>query len=431
MFKIYNGYKEVTKEALEAIMEQVYKSMEQTKLSRGDILVCKACTQLGIIVEWMVCQEKELIPFFVAPDYAIEHSDFMKYTDAEYCLELDGKENIQLLQLKKGTGSHLEIAPGAVIHMTSATSGKPKFIVRTKEQLELEVKRYCETLQLTEKDTILSIAPFYHAYAFLCPMLGSIYAGAALVQPDILLPRNVIELCKKMKVNCLFGIPYFFDKMTETDEQYMLYEHMRYVVSSGEKLIEETAKRFHNRFGISLNQQYGSTETGTITFSQGDDPFECQGKPIEGVEFKIVQEDGKNYVTVNTHGTMGSYIREKVTPIAEDFYKTSDLGYFDKEGRLFIEGRGDDIIIRAGEKINIREIARIIEKFPGIEGAQIKVGEDTLKELTCYYNAPKEIAAAELISFCRKYLSEFQIPKHYIKKNDQVGEAQNWKHKKQ
>lgn len=428
--KLFIGNRKVTEEEQTCFFSKIKQQIGGSTLKKGDVLVCKAQTQYGIIAEWKVCQKMGLIPFFIAPDYNVEHSDFMKYSDAEYCLMIDGKEEIQFERIKKGTGAHLSIGNGSVIHMTSATSGKPKFIVRSKEQLQLEVKRYCERLQLTKEDVILSIAPFFHAYAFLCPMLGAIFADAALIQPDILMPRNVIELCKNQKVTCIFGIPYFFDKMAETDKAYMLYEKTRYVISSGEKLTKETAKKFKDRFGIALNQQYGSTETGTITFSDSTDPYECQGKPIPGVEFCIEKKDGKNHVLVNTHGTMGAYIKEQITPIADGFYATNDLGYFDEEGRLFIEGRADDIVVRAGEKINIREVASVIEKMPGIEGVKIEVGTDTLKEMTCFYNADREYKTEEFLDYCKRYLSGFQIPRHFIKSSAEVGQKQNWKHNK-
>lgn len=428
--KLFIGNRKVSEEEQNIFIEKIKKQLMLTSLKEGDILVCKALSQYGIIAEWSVCQERGLIPFFVAPDINIENSDFMKYSDVEYCLALDEKETIMLHRMEKGTGPHLELGAGAVIHMTSATSGRPKFIVRNREQLRLEVERYCERLKLTSEDVVLSIAPFFHAYAFLCPMLGSIYSDATLVQPDILLPRNVVQLCKNQRVTCLFGIPYFFDKMAETDSEYMLYEKTRYVISSGEKLTKEVAHNFNERFGIALNQQYGSTETGTITFSDATDPYECQGAPIPGVEFLIEEREGKNYILVNTHGTMGSYIRETVEPITKGFYLTNDLGYLDEEGRLFIEGRSDDIVIRAGEKINLKEVTRIIEEMPGIEGAKIKIGTDSLKEMTCYYNAPREYEAEVFVEHCRKYLSSFQIPCYFVWACESVGQKENWKHKK-
>lgn len=427
---LFIGARRVTEEEQRALIDKMRKKLQEIALQEGDILVCKAKTQYGIIAQWMCCQELGLIPFFVAPDYPVENSRFMEYADVSYLLKLDEQETIRIEKLSRKTGPHLNVKPGSVIHMTSATSGNPKFILRTKEQLDLEVSRYCKRLQLTEKDVIMSIAPFYHAYAFLCPMLGSIYTNATLVQPDVLLPRNVIEICREQKVTCLYGVPFFIEQMADTDKKYQLSEELRYVISSGEKLTAKTAHKFYDRFGIGLNQQYGCTEMGTVTFAEALEPDESQGRPIEGVEFKIEEIEGKSYISVNTNGTMGFYIQEEVRPIAEGFYLSNDLGHFDAEGHLYIDGRGDDVIIRAGEKINLREISTILEKMDGVQGVKLEVGKDSLKEITCYYNAEREIDKNEFLEYCKQHFSAFQIPNYYHRTQKPVGQTANWKHKK-
>lgn len=428
--KLFKGREEIPWQQQEAWKEQAKALLKGHDVKSGDIIICKADTQMGTLFEWLVCQELGLIPFFVSPDYAVEHSTFMEYTDAEYVLSADAHNVFTVQALPKGTGPHYDIPAGSVIHMTSATTGKPKYILRTKEMLDLEIQRYSKRLQLSQTDVFCSIAPYFHAYSFLSSMLPYLYHHAAMVIPDVLFPRNIIELCREQRVTVLFGVPYFLDKMADTDEQYQFGDSIRYIISSGEKLTNDVAERFLHRFGIQLRQQFGSTETGTITFSEDGEPLESQGKPMPGVEITIEHRDGKNYMVVNTHGTMGYYIREKLFPIAEGDYLTNDLAHFDEEGRLYIDGRGDDVVIRAGEKINLHEIAQVVEKIPDVAGASVSVGTDTLKELTCRYNAPCELDASNIMAFCQQYLSDFQIPRHYIWVEQEVGEKANWKHNK-
>lgn len=432
--KLFKGRKRITEDEQREVMERAKALLAGTGLQRGDILICRAVTQLGTLYQWMVCQELGLVPFFIAPDYAIEHSEFLTYTDATYMLSADREEQFSLEMPGAGKGPHYELEPGGEIHMTSATTGKPKYIYRPKAMVDLETERYSGRLGMGPEDVFLSIAPFFHAYSFQSSMLPAIHADATLVIPDALFPRNVIELCRDHGVTILFGVPYFLDKMSDTDPQYGFGSSIRYIISSGEKLTEEVAKRFYNRFGIRLRQQYGSTETGTVTFSEPEEPFESQGKVIPGSEVRIEHRGGKDYMLVNTHGTMGFYIREKLFPIADGWYQTNDLAHFDESGCLYIDGRGDDVVIRAGEKINLREIALVIEKYPGITGAEVTIGNDALQELTCRYNfapdAGPEPDPSAIITFCREYLSDFQIPRHYVRVQEQTGMAENWKHHK-
>ncbi|MFV0361507.1 MAG: class I adenylate-forming enzyme family protein [Suipraeoptans sp.] len=420
MHSIYIGTAKVSNTNVELMISDCRRLVENRGLHSGDILICKSDTQYGTWIQWNLCQRIGAIPFFAAPDFPVEKSDFMKYTDVKHCLEIRNNEELKCYKYendsKKYNEKYKEIEAGSVIHMTSATTGNPKFILRTKSNLDLEMERYINRTQITAGDIMMSIAPYYHAYAFLGPLLACEKTGATLVFPDIIMPRNIIQLCNNMKVNCLHGIPYFFDKMVEVDSRYQLYDNMKMIVSSGEKLSADSKKNFEQRFGYEPLQQYGSTETGTITICDGNDPEECQGRPLDGVEFKVIQENEKNLIAVNTNGTMGYYIKENIEPIAKEFYETSDVGYFDAEGRLFIEGRCDDIIIRAGEKINLKWIEKTIKKYPGIEAVKVEVEPGELKELACYYSSSIGINEKGLKLYCQKHLSRYQTPRSFTKK---------------
>lgn len=426
--KIFIGTREVPGSETEKHIKELSRRISELGIREGDPVICKADSQYGIIIEWLSCQETGAVPLFIAPDFPEDTCRFTELSDVRLCVYIKNNMEISISEVN-GKGPHLALTKGSVIHMTSATSGKPKFILRTREMLDLELERYIRRLQLTKQDVIMSIAPFFHAYAFLCPMLCSIYTGATLVQPALMLPRNIVQLAEEMKVTCMYGVPYFLDRMADIDEQFGFSDKIRYIVSSGEKLTKETADKFAARFGIPLRQQFGCTEIGTVTFSEADEPYESQGAPIDGVEI-VIDDDGR--LNINTHGTMGFYINENVAPIAgnDGFFYSNDMGHFDEKGRLFIDGRADDVIIRAGEKINLREIGAIIERMPDVRGASLKVGNDVLKEIICYYKADKDIPADEFKRYCRSYLSDYQIPNYSIRTEEEVGQKENWKHSK-
>lgn len=428
MGSLYIGTKKIEQQEIDAFIGMIDELLEKANLQAGGILICAAQHQYGTYIQWNVCKKRGLIPFLIAPDYDIQNSKFMEYTDAEYVLRIDMQMQVTLERLEKGKGKHLELKDAAVIHMTSATTGNPKFIIRTKQNLDLEMTRYCKAAGITSEDRMMSIAPYFHAYAFVGPLLACEYTGADLILPDIIMPRNMITLCKDMRITYLYGVPYFFKKMIDVDEQYQLGEQMKVVVSSGEKLEEPVWNAFKKRFGVELTQQYGSTETGTITICKLGDPPECQGLPIEGNDICFKEENGKNIMIVDTHGTMGYYVTDELKPIAEGYYETNDVGYFDEQGRLFIDGRKDDIIIRAGEKINLKLIGKIISQYEGIERAEVKLDiSSDLKELICYYDAEdaNDGLEEELLLYCKQHLSVYQIPRKFIR--SKIEKKNNWK----
>lgn len=430
MGELYFGKRKIEGEEVQAYFDSMIRIIDDAGIVKGDVLVCASKLQYGTYVQWNVCRKRGIIPLFVAPDYDVEHSKIREYTDAEYVMRVSEKMEFTLEKFTKGTGRHIEIDNAAVIHMTSATTGNPKLILRTKENLDLEMNRYCKAAGITKDDIMMSIAPYFHCYAFVGPLLACEYTGASLVFPDIIMPRNIISLCESMKITYLYGVPYFFRKMVDVDAKYVLGKQMKTVVSSGEKLEKNVWQMFLDRFGIELTQQYGSTETGTITICQKGDPPECQGAPIEGNDISFKEENNKNVMVVNTHGTMGYYIGEETELIANDFYETNDVGYFDDEGRLFIDGRKDDIIIRAGEKINLKIIGKIISENELIQKAEVVLDTNSeLKELVCFYSLvddSMEIDEDKLLDFCKKRLSQYQVPRKFIKKRLKL--KNNWKH---
>lgn len=246
------------------------------------------------------------------------------------------------------------IKENSIIHLTSATTGNPKLVVRTKEQIDSEITRYSKYLNIDENDSILPIVPIYTSFGFISGMLLSMKVNAKLILPDIILPRNIIQLSNLNKATVMLGVSYFYRKMLAISSKYTLNNELRYVISSGGPMEEGLQKDFKDRFGIKLLQQYGSTETGSLCIGCSEDSYRSVGKPIPGVKFKIINDkDDKPWVYVSSPTTIGAYMtKDGIVELDKTLYKIGDLGRIKENGEVELLGRSDDILVVDGKKVD-------------------------------------------------------------------------------
>ena len=423
---IINGY-----------VSQLIKEFRSRKINSGDLVLCRAGSQLGTIIQWLACLDTGIIPIFIPFDY--EFSSFQSFINrVDIKLEVDTKDNIQHVLseviVNENKTTLKNISSGSVIHVTSATTGSPKVVLRTKSQLDAEIERYIYHLKFTENDVFLPIIPFYHSFGFISAMLVCMKVGATLVIPDIVLPRNIIESCNLHKVSVLMSVPYFYSKMCDVSKKYQFINKVKFAIASGAPMEIGLQDNFIERFGFPLLQQYGSTETGSLSISEPNDEYNNVGRPFNGVYFNIINDmNNKPWISVSTLQTLGSYISDDgvVKPQAE-FIKLGDIGSISESGKLIIYGRGDDVLTISGKKFSKQAIIKVIEKFDGIETADISIMENNnFKELVCEYTGKKKIPYESIINHCKKYLPDYQIPKQYSMsdKIDSSGKKRSWKNK--
>jgi long-chain acyl-CoA synthetase len=201
------------------------------------------------------------------------------------------------------------------------------------------------------------------------------------------------------------------------------------LISGGEPLPSALREKFEQRFDKPLYEGYGLTETSpvvSLNVPQDSKPGSV-GKPIPGVQVKIVDEDGKA-MGVNQVGEVwlkGPMIMKGYFHLpdatadaltADGFFKTGDLGKVDADGFLFITGRKKDLIIVAGEKASPREIEEMLMRHPTVAEAAVVGKKDPSRgEVVVAFVIAKEgqqIKPDELREHCRaEGLAQWKIPR--------------------
>ncbi|UCD55288.1 MAG: AMP-binding protein, partial [Candidatus Omnitrophota bacterium] len=335
----------------------------------------------------------------------------------------------------------------ACILYTSGTTDEPKGVMLSHKNLLSNCDSVYKTGLITEKDSIISVLPLHHAYPLTVTMLLPLLYGSKIIYPGTMRGEALLEAMKEINPTVFIAVPQIFysfhQKITEKFTKipfpfnlllkiitgflykirnktgmnlarclfYSLHrkfgKSMRLFASGGAKL-DENIERDLFKFGFTILEGYGLTETSPVlTFNPLKKPkIGSVGLPVPGVELKIVDKDEQGVGEVIARGTnimKGYYKREDLTAdvIKDGWFHTGDLGYIDREGYLFLTGRSKDVIVlSSGLNINPEEIEQAYSK------------EAPLKEM-CVFEVPAKKGAKEAhvlwavcvpdLEFFRKY----------------------------
>lgn len=390
--------------------------LEKKCIRDNEIVICKSDSQLGVYIQWEACLRMNLMPLFIYKETTESTiAEFRKIVNIRIVIEYKNNEFYLFLFDKQICETNIpnKWDTGSVIHITSGSTGYPKLVLRTKLQMEEELNRYASFLEITENDVVFPLVPLNHSFGFISGMLLSKKFGLDLILYDNLIPRNILNISNKSKVSIMLGLPYFYKKMIGLPEKYKFNSELRYIISSGGPIEKGIQKQFFERFAKKLYQQYGSTETGSLSIGYSETNSGYVGKPFDGIEVNVDEVKGSLYV--DTPKTIGAYITKNgIQRLDESIYKMGDIGRVIDSGGIELLGRDDDIIIINGNKIDKELVIRCIKKINHVKEVDIFLRDfHNMEELICEYVSSIELDKSDIISFLSKYLSSYEIPKNF------------------
>jgi long-chain acyl-CoA synthetase len=269
----------------------------------------------------------------------------------------------------------------AVIMYTSGTSGVPKGVMLTNENLESNARDSCQHARFNEKTVFLGVIPMFHTLGMMGTMLIPLMLGSKVVYIARFSPMGVFDSVKQHGIEVLIMVPTMYAVMASAKAARPESLHgVRYVISGGEPLPVTLIEQFKEKFNLTLMEGFGLTETSPIVALNVPWAYKLGsvGKIIPEVQVKTVDDQGKD-LPVNADGgelyikgpnvMKGYYNRPEVTAevmTADGWFKTGDIAKMDNEGFLYITGRKKDMIIMAGEKVFPREIEDAIKQHPAV-----------------------------------------------------------------
>jgi long-chain acyl-CoA synthetase len=275
----------------------------------------------------------------------------------------------------------------AVILYTSGTTGQPKGAeLRHRNVYENAMTgRVLFEADANRPDTYLCTLPLFHSFGQVVLQNGSLGFGGTLVLQPRFEPAEAIRLMLEHNVTFFGGVPTMYwgllDALDDSVDVARLAANLRVAVAGGAALPVEIHKHFKERFGVTILEGYGLSETSpTASFARfGEEPRAGSiGVPIPGVEMKLINEDWSDVkdsadavgeIAIKGHNVMkGYYKRPDATAEAlrDGWFRSGDLARKDEDGFYYIIDRSKDMIIRGGVNVYPRELEEVLMEHPAV-----------------------------------------------------------------
>jgi long-chain acyl-CoA synthetase len=325
------------------------------------------------------------------------------------------------------------------IMYTSGTTGRPKGVIHRHRDMAEQSLICTAVIKYNKDDVGLVIAPMFHCAELHCCIIPRVHSGASSVIMHQFNPAAALEAIEKEQVTVMFAVPTMWSMMAQQEGAGSKVASLQRGLYGAAPMAPVLVKEVKEVLGIDLIQAYGQTEMGpAITFLAEDEQLTkagSAGKAAYNHEIRIVRpnEDGPSEPDdVLKPGEVGEIIvkgpcmmegyfnhgeaTEKA--LYKGWYHSSDLGYLDEEGYLYVADRVDDMIISGGENIYPREVEDVLHEHPAIQDVAVlgipdeKWGESVLAFIV---TKDPDLTEQELEEFCKNNnnLAGYKRPRSY------------------
>ncbi len=274
----------------------------------------------------------------------------------------------------------------AALMFTSGTAGHPRAAMLTHGNLRasLEQSNSAED-RPAEGDVIYSVLPLFHIFGLNIVMTLGLSVGSSLVLVQRFDPLTAAETIKGREVTVVPGAPSMWTAFAHFDElEADTFATVRLALSGASKLPVAVAEKMLERFGVTIYEGYGLTETSpTCTSSVGSEVrFGSVGRALDGVEIRLVSETGGDALVgdageiwVRGDNVFAGYYQDADATdsvLTEDgWLKTGDMATVDDDGYLYLVDRAKDLVIVSGFNVYPAEVEDVLAEHPEVEEAAV------------------------------------------------------------
>ena len=320
-------------------------------------------------------------------------------------------------------------SPGRQVLLTSGTTGRPKGAARSSAGLG-DAVALLSRIPLKVGEPTLIGSPLFHTWGFAHLSLAMLL-GSTLVLRRRFDAEGTLRAIEEESVTALVAVPVMLQRMVdlppETRSAYDV-SSLRVVATSGSALSASLASAFMDAFGDVIYNLYGSTE---VAYASIATPAEMRrapgtvGHPPVGTVVRLYDENGKpapegetGRIFVGNAMVFGGYTGGEDKERIDGLVATGDVGRFDADGLLFVDGRDDDMIVSGGENVYPAEVEDVLGGHPGVaEAAVIGVPDEKYGQRLVAYvvkGSGGDVTEKDLVGHVKSQLANYKAPREIV-----------------
>jgi len=316
---------------------------------------------------------------------------------------------------------------GKALILTSGTTGTPKGASRKQPQSLDPVAALLERIPLKARERTMIAAPMFHSWGFAHFTLAMGLCTTIVLKRKFD-PEATLSLTASHRCTALAVVPVMLQRILELDDEVLRRYDLSCVKAvpvSGSALSPAVSGRWMDLFGENLYNLYGSTEVAWATIATPEDLRAAPGtagRPPRGTVVRLFDEDARpvapgetGRIFVGNELAFEGYTGGGGKDAIGGLLSSGDVGHLDADGRLFIDGRDDDMIVSGGENVFPGEVEDLLAGHDAIAEAAVFGVEDEdfgqrLKAVVVLRDG-HELAADEIKRFVKSNLAGYKVPR--------------------
>lgn len=368
---------------------------------------------------------KELVKQF-----SLEYVIFEKGYDVLNCEESTTVLSDLVIHKEVSVGKNHSDKNCEIILLTSGTTGAPKGIMLSRDNIKSNVEAIGDYLRLTLNDKIFMVKNMNHSSSIIGELLVGLDNMCTIVfNSKVLTASSMVNSICDNNITVFFAVPTILREIILKHKQLNLEKigHLRIINFYGAPMSSQDIDKLVELLpNCNLIYSYGLTEASPrVTYIMGSDLLKkagSSGRPIKNVKIEISNKgiDNNGEIVVSGPNVMLGYYNDaektRKTIVDGKLY-TGDYGYIDEDGYLYVQGRKDNMIISAGKNIYPEEIEQVLQTAEGVKEVLVRnISDDKGVEKFIAYIVTDDIEPnmSSLFEVCKNRLENYKIPSKFV-----------------
>ncbi|MCP2274664.1 fatty-acyl-CoA synthase [Nocardia amikacinitolerans] len=321
--------------------------------------------------------------------------------------------------------------PGGMVILTSGTTGTPKGAPRDRVS-PFASAQFVDRVPLPANGTMIMAAPIFHGTGLSQFTIGLALGNRVVFQQRRFNPEQTLANIEKYRADSLVVVPTMLQRILDLGDDVLAKYDVRsikVIFAAGSAIAPDVVTRTLDHFNDSLYNLYGSTECAVMTVATPADMRKSPttaGRPPVGIRIVLLDENRKPITEPNVTGTIfvdngfafSGYTDGRTKEIVDGMMSSGDVGHFDADGLLYIDGRDDDMIVSGGENVFPLEVENLIAGREDIfEAAVVGVDDREYGKRLRAFVVPgpdSKRDPQEIKDYVKANLARYKVPREVI-----------------